>query len=91
MANFGLREMPVERDPMSPGCVLLSIAMPQDETVITCSGLAGPRHGVGYFYALTPVYLANRLQALLGVEQPIRTGELLHAGQFADGVTILVK
>jgi two-component system capsular synthesis sensor histidine kinase RcsC len=27
---------------------------------------------VGYFYALTPVYLGNRLQALLGVEQTIR-------------------
>jgi two-component system capsular synthesis sensor histidine kinase RcsC len=26
--------------------------------------------GVGYFYALTPVYLGNRLQALLGIEQP---------------------
>ncbi len=32
----------------------------------------GARQGVGYFYALTPVYLANRLQALLGVEQSIR-------------------
>jgi two-component system capsular synthesis sensor histidine kinase RcsC len=27
---------------------------------------------VGYFYALTPVYLGNRLQALLGTEQSIR-------------------
>jgi two-component system capsular synthesis sensor histidine kinase RcsC len=28
---------------------------------------------VGYFYALTPVYLGNRLQALLGIEQTIRS------------------
>lgn len=30
------------------------------------------RPGVGYFYALTPIYVANRLQAMLGVEQTIR-------------------
>ncbi|ATD43749.1 Two-component sensor protein RcsC [Salmonella enterica] len=39
---------------------------------------------MGYFYALTPVYLANRLQALLGVEQSIRM-EIFSRRQFADG------
>lgn len=44
---------------------------------------------MGYFYALTPVYLANRLQALLGVEQPIRMENFFTPGNLPMGVTIL--
>jgi two-component system capsular synthesis sensor histidine kinase RcsC len=47
---------------------------PQDERGNNIFWMSqGPRPGVGYFYALTPVYLGNRLQALLGIEQTIRS------------------
>lgn len=69
---------------------LLSIAMlRKTKTATTCSGSARPRPGVGYFYALTPVYLANRLRALLGVEQPIRMENFFTPGSLPMGVTIL--
>ncbi len=44
---------------------------------------------MGYFYALTPVYLANRLQALLGVEQSIRMENFFTPGSLPMGVTII--
>jgi two-component system capsular synthesis sensor histidine kinase RcsC len=44
---------------------------------------------VGYFYALTPVYLGNRLQALLGIEQTIRMENFFTPGSLPMGVTIL--
>lgn len=45
--------------------------------------------GVGYFYALTPVYLGNRLQALLGIEQTIRMENFFTPGSLPMGVTVL--
>lgn len=76
MANFGLRDMPVERDTALKALherINKYRNAPQDDSGSNLYWISeGPRHGVGYFYALTPVYLANRLQALLGVEQTIR-------------------
>lgn len=45
--------------------------------------------GVGYFYALTPVYLRDRLQALLGIEQTIRMENFFTPGSLPMGVTVL--
>ncbi len=49
----------------------------------------GVRPGVGYFYALTPIYMANRLQAMLGVEQTIRMESFFTPGSLPMSVTIL--
>lgn len=43
---------------------------------------------MGYFYALTPVYMANRLQAMLGVEQTIRMESFFTPGSLPMSVTI---
>ncbi len=40
------------------------------------------------FYALTPVYMANRLQAMLGVEQTIRMESFFTPGSLPMSVTI---
>lgn len=76
MANFGLREMPVERDDALKALherIMKYRNAPQEESGNNLFWISqGARQGVGYFYALTLVYLANRLQALLGVEQSIR-------------------
>ena len=93
MANFGLREMPVERDQALKALherIIKYRNAPQDENGNNLFWISqGPRPGVGYFYALTPVYLANRLQALLGVEQPIRMENFFTPGSLPMGVTIL--
>ncbi|CAD7561909.1 Two-component sensor protein RcsC [Citrobacter europaeus] len=93
MANFGLREMPVERDEALKALherIIKYRNATQDENGNNLFWISqGPRPGVGYFYALTPVYLANRLQALLGVEQPIRMENFFTPGSLPMGVTIL--
>lgn len=93
MANFGLREMPVERGEALKVLherIMAYRNAPQDERGGNLFWVGqGPRHSVGYFYALTPVYLANRLQALLGVEQTIRVENFFTPGSIPMGVSIL--
>lgn len=93
MANFGLRDMPIERDSALEALherIMKYRNAPQDETGNNLFWIGeGPRPGIGYFYALTPVYLANRLQALLGVEQTIRMENFFTPGSLPMGVTIL--
>lgn len=93
MANFGLRDMPIERNQALKNLhdrIVTYRSAPQDESGNNLFWISqGPRPGVGYFYALTPVYLANRLQALLGVEQTIRMENFFTPGNLPMGVTIL--
>ncbi len=94
MADFGLRDVPVERDDaLKSACAKRIVKYrnaPQDERGNNIFWISqGPRMGVGYFYALTPVYLGNRLQALLGIEQTIRMENFFTPGSLPMGVTIL--
>lgn len=93
MANFGLREMPVERD-QALKVLHQRIEQyrdaPQNERGNNLFWISqGMRPGMGYFYALTPVYMANRLQALLGIEQTIRMESFFTPGSLPMSVTIL--
>ncbi|VTN10507.1 Sensor kinase protein RcsC [Raoultella terrigena] len=93
MANFGLREMPAERD-QALKVLHQRIEQyrdaPQSERGSNLFWISqGVRPGVGYFYALTPVYMANRLQAMLGVEQTIRMESFFTPGSLPMSVTIL--
>ena len=93
MADFGLRDMPVERDTALKSLherIVKYRNAPQDERGNNLFWISqGPRPGVGYFYALTPVYLGNRLQAMLGTEQTIRMENFFTPGTLPMGVTIL--
>ena len=93
MADFGLRDMPVERDNALKSLherIVKYRNAPQDERGSNLFWISqGPRTGVGYFYALTPVYLGNRLQAMLGTEQTIRMENFFTPGTLPMGVTIL--
>ncbi|MEL2241754.1 two-component system sensor histidine kinase RcsC [Leclercia adecarboxylata] len=93
MADFGLREVPVDRDSALKTLherIVKYRNAPQDERGNNLFWISqGPRSGVGYFYALTPVYLGNRLQAMLGIEQSIRMENFFTPGDLPMGVTIL--
>jgi len=71
MADFGLRDVPLERESTLKNLherIMKYRNAPQEERGNNIFWITqGARPGIGYFYALTPVYLANRLQALLGV------------------------
>jgi two-component system capsular synthesis sensor histidine kinase RcsC len=47
------------------------------------------RPDVGYLYVLTPIYIGNKLEALLGIEQTIRLEDFVTAGSLPTGVTLL--
>ncbi|NIC26188.1 two-component system sensor histidine kinase RcsC [Serratia plymuthica] len=47
------------------------------------------RPDVGYLYVLTPIYIGNKLEALLGIEQTIRLEDFVTAGNLPIGVTLL--
>lgn len=50
---------------------------------------ASSQPGVGSFYMVMPVYVANKLQALLGVEQNIRLDEFIQPGGLPLVATII--
>ena len=93
MADFGLREVAVEREDALKTLherIMKYRNATQDERSNNIFWIGqGPRPGIGYFYALTPVYLGNRLQALLGTEQTIRMENFFTPGSLPMGVTIL--
>lgn len=93
MADFGLREIPLERDKTLQALherIIKYRNAPQDERSNSLFWVsAGQRPGIGNFYSLTPVYLANRLQGLLGIEQTIRIENFFTPGSMPMGVTIL--
>ncbi|WP_226572132.1 two-component system sensor histidine kinase RcsC [Mangrovibacter yixingensis] len=63
---------------------------PMDERINTVYWVApGSRAGTGYFYTLTPVFLANRVQALLGVEQSIRQENFMLPGNLPVDITLM--
>ena len=49
---------------------------------------ASTQPGVGTFYMMVPVYVANKLQALLGVEQNIRLDEFIQPGSLPVVATL---
>ncbi|HFK7184763.1 TPA: two-component system sensor histidine kinase RcsC [Serratia odorifera] len=47
------------------------------------------RSDVGYLYILTPIYIGNKLEALLGIEQTIRLEDFITPGSLPIGVALL--
>ena len=45
--------------------------------------------GVGYFYMVTPIYIANKLEALLGIEQNIRLDDFVTPGSLPVTATLI--
>ncbi|GLR10734.1 two-component system sensor histidine kinase RcsC [Mixta theicola] len=45
--------------------------------------------GIGYFYMVTPVYIANKLEALLGIEQNIRLDDFVTPGSLPVTATLV--
>ncbi|MEA9389182.1 two-component system sensor histidine kinase RcsC [Acerihabitans sp. TG2] len=49
----------------------------------------GNRAGSGYLYVLTPIYVANKLEALLGIELSIRLEDFSTTSNLPIGITLL--
>ena len=92
IADFGLRDVPFEREStfkMLQSRVQNYYGTPRNERANSLYWIEqGPRPGLGYFYTVTPVYQANRLQGLLGIEQSARTENFFIPGPLPVGVSI---
>lgn len=51
--------------------------------------IPGTQNDVGALYVITPVYIANKLEALLGTEQNIRLEDFTNPSTLPVGVTLL--
>lgn len=93
MANFGLREMPMEREQTLAALherIVHFRSVPRDDRGNNIYWInPGPRPGVGFFYALTPIYSASQRQAMLGIEASIRMENFFTPGSLPMGVTII--
>ena len=93
MASFGLRERPIERSEALKALherIIEYRKAPQNERGDDLFWIGrGPQNRVGYFYALTPIYLSHRLQALLGVEQTIHMENFFTPGSMSMNGAIL--
>ena len=93
MANFGIRDMQVESSDALKSLherIVKYRNAPQEERGSNLFWVSqGARPGVGYFYSLTPIYLAGRPQAMLGIEQSIRMENFFTPGSLPMDVTIL--
>lgn len=47
------------------------------------------QQGVGYYYLITPIYVANKMAALLGIEQTIRLDDFITPGSFPVTATLI--
>lgn len=91
IADFGLRDLPFERDNSFKilDRVQAYYQTPKNERANSLYWIeSGPRSGLGYFYTLTPVYQANRLQGLLGIEQTVRKENFFMPATLPIGVSI---
>lgn len=93
VADLGLHNMPLEREKVLKTLherIVKYRSMPQSERAGSLFWIgAGPRPGIGYFFTLTPVYMANRQQAMLGIEQTVRMENFFIPGNLPTGVTLL--
>ncbi len=94
MANFGLRDMPVERDTALKACMNALINIEMHHKMIVAVTSLDQRRSAPWrrvFLRLDASYLANRLQALLGVEQTIRMENFSYLVRCRWGLPFLMK
>lgn len=93
LANFSVGNASIDRDRALKSLSerLLKYRNGDDEerksSVFWVSPASQP--GVGYFYMITPVYMANKVAALLGIEQSIRLDDFITPGNLPVTVTLV--
>ncbi len=95
MVDFGITSLPIERENST---VLKSLhekilqyrnGKSQDKENSLYWVSSGPNKDVGYLYVLTPIYVGNKLEALMGIQQTLRLEDMVAPGSQHTGVTLL--
>lgn len=94
MVDFGIRNQALDRDNLLKNVqdrfleqknTIQSVA--RDETLYWITPASIP--DVGYLYALTPIYVDNKLEVIMGIEQTIRLDDFVTLGKFPISAKLL--
>ncbi|PWC21342.1 two-component system sensor histidine kinase RcsC [Brenneria roseae subsp. roseae] len=94
MVDFGIRNQSLDRDNLFKNVqnrfqeqknAVRSAS--QDETVYWITPAQAP--DVGYLYALTPIYVGNKLEVIMGIEQTVRLDDFVSVGKFPISVQLI--
>ncbi|MDX5628159.1 MULTISPECIES: two-component system sensor histidine kinase RcsC [unclassified Brenneria] len=94
MVDFGIRNQSLDRDNLLKNVQDRFLEQKntnqsaiRDETVywITPASISD----VGYLYALTPIYIGNKLEVIMGIEQTIRLDDFVILGKFPISAKLL--
>ncbi|WP_114195378.1 two-component system sensor histidine kinase RcsC [Edaphovirga cremea] len=93
MADFGVGNAPMDRGNVLKSLHERILQFRNSKTPDKDSKLfwisPGPRPDVGYLYVLAPLYVGNKLEALIGIEQTLRLEDFVTPSALPIGVTLL--
>ncbi|WP_049634983.1 two-component system sensor histidine kinase RcsC [Yersinia aldovae] len=93
MVDFDIRNTPLEQGnlikSLNEHILKYRDANHQDKDSTLYWVVAGARPEIGTLYVLTPVYVGNKLEALIGTEQTVRLEDFISSGPLPIGVTLL--
>ncbi|WP_227728703.1 two-component system sensor histidine kinase RcsC [Yersinia proxima] len=93
MVDFDIRNIPMEQESLlkslSEHITRYREANNQDKDSPLYWIVPGVRPDIGTLYVLSPLYVGNKLEALVGTEQTIRLEDFISSGPLPIGVTLL--
>lgn len=93
MVDFDIRNVPMEQESLlkslSEHIARYREANNQDKDDPLYWIVPGVRPEIGTLYVLSPLYVGNKLEALVGTEQTIRLEDFISSGPLPIGVTLL--
>ncbi|CRY02494.1 hybrid sensory kinase in two-component regulatory system with RcsB and YojN [Yersinia enterocolitica] len=93
MVDFDIRNVPMEQESLlkslSEHIARYREANNQDKDGSLYWIVPGVRPEIGTLYVLSPLYVGNKLEALVGTEQTIRLEDFISSGPLPIGVTLL--
>ncbi|WP_227729338.1 two-component system sensor histidine kinase RcsC [Yersinia proxima] len=93
MVDFDIRNVPMEQESLlkslSEHITRYREANNQDKDSPLYWIVPGVRPDIGTLYVLSPLYVGNKLEALVGTEQTIRLEDFISSGPLPIGVTLL--
>lgn len=93
MVDFDIRNVPMEQESLlkslSEHIARYREANNQDKDSPLYWVVPGVRPEIGTLYVLSPLYVGNKLEALVGTEQTIRLEDFISSGPLPIGVTLL--
>ena len=93
MVDFDIRNTPMEQESLlkslNENILKYRDAKNQDKDSTLYWIVPGVRPEIGTLYVLTPLYVGNKLEAMVGTEQTIRLEDFISPGSLPIGVTLL--